>query len=178
MNRSDAAAYVLPFLGALVFSASVGGAVFGGYAAVQEDLGLCGIPVIGVTPPEEIDDHFPNDSVDPSWARLDYEELTEAEKEAFQEALRKVRDDGQVRGELAHEEEFSGGALVTYEGEEYYVAIETMDECAAIPPWVLPGGVLGVLVGMGLFYSPRLSRWVRRRTGFGSGTSPERRDDR
>ena len=164
MNRSDAAAYVLPFLGALVFSASVGGAVLGGYAAVQEDLGLCGTPAISVTPPEDIDHNAPEGTVDPSWARLDYEELNDAEKEAFESAVGTVSGTGEVDGELEHEAAFSGGALVAYEGEEYYVAVETMNECVAVSGYVLPAGVVGVLVGLGLFYSPRLARMLADRS--------------
>lgn len=164
MNWSDAAAYALPFLGALVFCASIGGAVYGGYAAVQDDLGLCGVPAISVTPPEDIDHNAPEGTVDPSWAQLDYEELNEAEKEAFEEAVGSVSGTGDIHGELEHEAAFSGGALVAYEGEEYYVAIETMDECASAAPWVFPAGMLGVLGGLGLFYSPRLARMLARRS--------------
>lgn len=143
--------YVAPFLGALLFSASIGGVVLGGYAAVQEDLGLCGQPAIVVTAPDEAKPATIHESPAPNLPRLTYEELTEEEQKAFEEALDSPLNEGEIRGEFAHEKEFSGGVVVSYEGREYYGAVETMDECVAVSSYVLPSGAAGVGLSVGLF---------------------------
>ena len=132
-NRTLARRYVAPLLGALLFSASVGGVVIGGYAAVQEDLGLCGTPTILVTSPSELDRPTVNGRHAPSVPKLDYEELTPAERRAYDEALADTLNEGEVRGEFAHESAFTTGA-------------------------VLPTSAAGLLVGLLLFAGPFLVR--------------------
>ncbi len=160
MNRALGRRYVAPLLGALLFSASIGGVVIGGYAAVQEDFGLCGTPTILVTS-SEVDRPTVGGRHTPSVPRLEYEELTRAERRAFDEAVDSPLNEGKVRGELAHETAFSRGAVVSHEGEAHYVTIGSMDECVALHPLVLPASVAGLLASLLLLVGPALvRRWL------------------
>ena len=106
MSGSRTLTYLVPFLGILLFSAGIGGAVVGGYGAVEEELGLCGNPIISVTPPEKAAPLSASGERGPAFPRLAYGELSVAEKHAFEEALESPHNEGKVRvrgqGEFPH----------------------------------------------------------------------------
>lgn len=163
MNRL--VVYAVPFVGALLFAAGVGGAVVGGYGAVQEELDLCGTPTISVTTPESAGWQTNGTGGGATLPRLTFDDLSPAEREAFEEALRRADNEGEVSGEFPHQSEFRNGAVVVYEGREYFASLESMNECVSITPLAFPLGVGGVALGLALFVLPGFAdrRAARRR---------------
>lgn len=169
-NRARQLAFVLPFVGLLLFSAGAGATVLGAYGAAQEELGLCGKPVVDITPPEE-QSVTAGTRFGPGFPRLAYGDLTPAEQDAFREALRTPRHTGTIDGRFAHVSAFRDGVVITYEGEEYYGTVATYDRCVSVGPLVLPLGVVGVGAGVALFVLPNLGR--RRYPSYGEGERPD-----
>jgi hypothetical protein len=153
-------AYAVSFVGVLVLSASIGGVVVGAYAAVQEDLGLCGNPILEVRSSEDTDALVAGDAA-PNPPQLEYEELTPAEQRGFREALNSVNNEEEVEGNVEHLTTFRNGALVTYRGEEHYVAVSSFNKCVPFDALSVPLSIVGLIVGAGLYVAPGLWRRFR-----------------
>ena len=151
-------AYAVSFIGVIVLSASIGGVVVGTYATFQEDFGLCGNPILTVESPESFEALAAEDEV-PNLTRLEYEELTPDEQRGFRRALNAVNNEAEVEGNIEHLPAFRNGAIVTYRGEEYYVAVGSLNECVPVDVLSLPLSIVGMLVGAGLYVAPGL--WKR-----------------
>ena len=137
--------YVAPFVGVLLISIGIGGAVPGGYALIQEDLRDCDSPTIVVEPPERVAELV--DDGGPDLPRLSFEELTDAEQEAFVDALDAPRREAHVYGSFANRPAFESGAIVTYQGERYYSTIVAENTCFRAPPLGFPLGVFAIGLG-------------------------------
>lgn len=152
--------YTVSFIGIVILSASLGGVVLGTYATVQPDYGLCERPAIVVSSAENTEDLIAGPDA-PDFTRLEYDELSGEEQDAFREALRVPNQDAEIEPESEHIEEFQQGVVVSYRGESHYVVIETMDNCVPTGFFNIPLSVVGLVVGSVLFVSPSLWRWRR-----------------
>jgi hypothetical protein len=137
--------YVAPFVGVMLISIGIGGAVPGGYALVQDDLRDCDSPTIVVEPPERAAALVDGDG--PSLARLDFEELSAAERTAFTDALDAPRREAHVDGAFPNRPAFENGTVVTYQGERYYSTIVAENTCFRAPPLGFPLGVFAIALG-------------------------------
>jgi hypothetical protein len=150
MNRTDAIAFTMRFLGAMLLAIGIGAAVVGGYALVQEDFGLCGDPILEVSSP----------SSSASGPTLAANSLSLAERTAFVEAVTGLTSESEIDGEI-ETNALREGAVVTYGGERYYAAIGSLNQCVAIDPLVFPLGVALVGLGAVAYVSPTLRRWYK-----------------
>jgi hypothetical protein len=137
--------YVAPFVGVMLISIGIGGAVPGGYALVQDDLRDCDSPTIVVEPPERAAALVDGDG--PSLTRLDFEELSAAERTAFTDALDAPRREAHVDGAFPNRPAFENGTVVTYQGERYYSTIVAENTCFRAPPLGFPLGVFAIALG-------------------------------
>ncbi|WP_435078009.1 hypothetical protein [Halococcus sp. AFM35] len=149
MNRTDTIAFTMRFLGAVLFAIGIGAAVVGGYALVQEDLGLCGNPILEVSSSNTYGDDVPS---------LPANSLSPAEHAAFVEAVTGLTSEAEIDGQI-RTNALREGALITYQGERYYAAIGSLNQCVAIDPLVFPLGVALVGLGAVAYVSPTLRRW-------------------
>lgn len=137
--------YVVPFVGVILISIGIGGAVPGGYALIQDELRDCDSPTIAVETPERTAELVGADG--PNLPRLAFEELTDAEQEAFVEALDAPRREAHVYGSFANRQAFESGVVVTYQGERYYSTIVAENTCFRAPPLGFPLGVFAIGLG-------------------------------
>jgi hypothetical protein len=137
--------YVAPFVGVLLIAIGIGGAVPGGYALIQDELRDCDSPTIVVESPERTAELVENDG--PSLPRLEFEELTDAEREAFREALDAPRREAHIYGAFDNREAFESGVVVTYRGERYYSTIVAENTCYRVPALAFPLGVFAIGLG-------------------------------
>jgi hypothetical protein len=154
MDKSRILGYGLPIVGVLLLSVSIGGVVLGSYAAIQEDTGRCGNPLIHITPPEQTGPLSGSSTEGPGYVVLDFQDLTPNEQRAFREGLNKADNIGKAEDTLYHLSEFENGAIVIYEGDRYYVTLHGENTCIGIAPFVLPLSILGALVGFGMVVTP------------------------
>jgi hypothetical protein len=159
MDSSRSLTYGLPILGVVILSVSLGGVVLGAYASIQEDTGHCGNPLIHVTPPDKIGPLSGQGGEGLTYPVIDFQELSLAEQRGFEEALARVDHVGTVDATLVHHSEIENGAIVLYQGERYYVTLHGENACVGMDPLVLPLGVLGSIIGVGLVVAPSL--WKR-----------------
>jgi hypothetical protein len=162
MDLSRSLAYGLPIIGVLLFSASIGGAVLGSYAVLQEEHNYCGNPLIHVTVPDQIGPLLESSEEGPDYHILDYQELSPAEQRGFRTALHRVDHIGEVEVTLDHLSEIENGVIVLYQGERYYVTLHGDNGCIGMDPLVLPLGILGTIVGAGLVVTPGIWKWLDR----------------
>lgn len=153
-------AYAVSFVGIVVLAASLGGGVLGAYATFQEDAGLCGDPIVDVTPPEKTAELAAGDA-QPTLPQLDYAELTPDERRGFREAVASANNDAKIEGDAEHLDAFRTGALVEYRGEKYYASISSMNDCVAVDALTLPLSIAGLVVGAAIVVAPGLWRRVR-----------------
>lgn len=146
--------YGLPIVGVLLLSVSIGGVVLGSYAAIQEDTGHCGNPLVHVTPPEQIGPLSGTSAEGPGYAVFEFQDLTPNEQHAFRTALNKTDNIGKADATLDHLSEFENGAIVRYQGDRYYVTLHGESTCIGVAPFVLPLSLLGTIVGIGLVLIP------------------------
>ena len=137
--------YVAPFVGVLLISIGIGGAVPGGYALIQDELRDCDSPTIVVESPERA--AALTDDGGPNLARLDYAELSDAEQEAFTEALDAPRNEAHIYGSFPNQAAFTNGTIVSYEGEQYYSTVVAENTCFRAPPLGFPLGVFAIGLG-------------------------------
>lgn len=154
MDRSRIFGYGLPIVGVLLLSITIGGAVLGGYAAIQEDTGHCGNPLIHVTPPEQIGQLSGTSAEGPGYVVLDFQDLTPNEQRTFRTALNKTDNIGKADVTLDHRSEFENGAIVRYQEDRYYVTLHGENTCIGVAPFIFPLSILGMLVGIGLVVTP------------------------
>ena len=148
MNRTDTIAFTMRFLGAMLFAIGIGAAVVGGYALIQEDFGLCGDPILEVSSPSDT-------TGSPTVAAGD---LSGPERTAFVEAVGTPTSESEIDGPI-RTDALRKGAVVTYQGERYYAAIGSLNQCVVIDPLVFPLGVALVALGAIAYVSPTLRRW-------------------
>ncbi|GCF12243.1 hypothetical protein Harman_01780 [Haloarcula mannanilytica] len=149
--------YLAPFIGVLLIAVGIAGAVPGGYAIIEPDLENCGNPTIGVESPDETAERFSSDE-GPRLPQLTFEDLSAAEQDAFQAAIDDPVGEEQVVGDVPNADAFRRGAIVTYEGEEYYVTIVAENTCFAAAPLQFPLGVFAIALGFLCVLAPPLYR--------------------
>jgi len=148
--------YIAPFVGVLLVAIGIGGAVPGGYAIIQEDIASCGNPTIDVEGPEETAERFAYST--PDIPRLDYEELSPAEQEAFVEALDDPVGEAKVKGEFPNGGAIRNGSLITYEGEQHYATVVSENPCFIAPELQFPLGVFAIIFGVVGILTPPIYR--------------------
>jgi len=148
--------YAVSFVGIVILSASIGPAVVGAYATVQEDYGLCSDPDLEVSGPEETADLTASHDV-PEFVRLDYDELSSAEQRAFRGALASANSVKPIEGDVEHRSALRNGTIVTYQGEEHYAVLGSLNECVT-DSFNLPLSIGGLVVGSGMVVAPGLWR--------------------
>lgn len=153
-------AYAISFVGIVVLSASIGPAIIGGYATMQENFGLCGTPVLTAESPEATADRTMGEEALPNPTTLAYEELSPATQQAFRTALDVPNHEQKVQGTVDHLSTLEGGAIVTYHGTEHYVVVETKP-CVPYGIYPLPLSIVGLIVGVGIVAIPRVSKRFR-----------------
>jgi hypothetical protein len=151
MNRTDAIAFTMRFLGAVLLAIGIGAAVVGGYALVQEDLGLCGSPILEVSSGSTYGGEVPT---------LPANSLSPAERTAFVEAVTGLTSEAEIDGEV-RTNVLRDGALISYQGERHYAVIGSLNQCVSIDPLVFPLGVALVGLGAIAYVSPTLRRWYK-----------------
>lgn len=156
--------YGAPLAGVLLLSMGLAAGVMGGYSVVQEELDLCGDPSIHVASESASARYTGGDA--PSIPRIPVEDLTDAERDAFEEGLGSPGRLGYVRGEATHLDAFRGGVLVTHRDGPRYVTLSSMNRCVDANPLLFPLGVVFILVGIGGVLTPPL---YRRLEAFESG---------
>jgi hypothetical protein len=149
--------YIAPFVGVLLVAVGIGGAVPGGYAIIQDDITTCNQPTIAVEGPEETQQRF-NETTPREVPRLQYEELSEAEQEAFIEALADPVGEARIAGEFPNGDAFRDGAFVTYEGERHYATVVAENPCFIAPELQFPLGVFAIIFGVVGILSPPIYR--------------------
>ena len=170
VDRTYLLTYIVPVIGAFVLAAGIGGTVLGAYAPLQQDSGLCGESELTVFPPG---DSGPVTGGNAPFATFAFGQLSTEEQHAFREAVESPNNVAEMAGETEHAEAFESGAIVRYQGSEYYVA--TMPhECTNVDPLVFPLSLVGLLVGTAGMLTP--IAWRRRigRPLHGGDTGGER----
>ncbi|WP_216824805.1 hypothetical protein [Salinigranum rubrum] len=166
--------YVAPFVGVLLIAIGIGGAVPGGYALIQDELRDCDSPTIVVESSERADELVGEDGV--QLERLDFEELTDAEREAFREALDAPRREAHIYGAFDNREAFESGVVVTYQGERYYSTIVAENTCYRVPALAFPLGVFAIGLGTVAVLVPRRTgnwwSWKNAPTNGASSVTP------
>jgi hypothetical protein len=150
MNRTDAIAFTMRFLGAMLLAIGIGAAVVGGYALIQEDFGLCGNPILEVSSP----------STPASGPTLAASDLSGPERTAFVEAVTGLTSEAEIDGQI-RTDALREGAVVTYGGERYYAVVGSLNRCVSIDQLVFPLGVALVGLGALAYVSPTLRRWYK-----------------
>ena len=145
--------YGAPFAGVLLVAVGIGAAVPGAYDLVQEDFTRCGAPTIAVESPERTREHF-GDRPRVNLTRLDFEELSPAERRAFRRGLEDPQGEGRVAGAFPHRAAFLNGSLVAYEGERYYVTLVAENPCFVAPSLQFPLGVFAIALGVAGILTP------------------------
>ena len=148
--------YVAPFLGVLLVAVGIGGAVPGGYAMVQDEIGGCGEPTIAVEGPEETSQRFADSQ--PQLPRFQFTYLAPAEQAAFREGLADARGEAHVEGPFPNGPAFRNGSLVSYEGEDHYVTVVSENPCFQAAPLQFPLGVFAIGLGVVGILTPPLYR--------------------
>ena len=151
--RAALLTYGAPFVGALLITVGIVGGVLGGYAVVQQELDLCGDPTIAVSSAADTENLLSGPNA-PVLDRLAFEELSPAERRAFERALDAEDGRADVRGAFPHEPAFRDGVVVEYRGEVRYATVVSSIECLSVDPLVLPLGVVAILLGVGGVLTP------------------------
>ena len=162
MVRQALLTYGVPFVGTVLLAAGIGAAVLGGYGAVQAEAGLCGAPFIGVESPAETDQRLSGyGDGGPTLRRVAFENLSDAERDAFEEAIDAPGREGSVDGEFPDREAFADGVLVDYEGETYYATLRSDNACTSVDPLLFPLGLAAMAFGtLGVLTPPLYRRYA------------------
>jgi len=162
MGRDALLTYGVPFLGTVLLAAGIGAAVLGGYGAVQADAGLCGAPTIGVESPEDTErlrSGYGGDG--PTLRTLSFDDLSPAERAAFEEGVDAFDGEGEVDGPFPNREAFESGVLVRYEGETHYATLRSTRPCTSVDPILLPLGLAAMAFGaLGVLTPPLYRRYA------------------
>ncbi|WP_135821940.1 hypothetical protein [Halostella litorea] len=162
MVRDALLTYGVPFVGTVLLAAGIGAAVLGGYGAVQGEAGLCGTPLVGVESPEETERLLSGYGAGgPTLQRVAFENLSAAEREAFEEALDAPDGEGSVDGAFPNRGAFADGVLVDYGGETYYATLRSDKACTSVDPLLLPLGLAAMAFGaLGVLTPPLYRRYA------------------
>lgn len=159
--------YAAPFLGVVLIAAGLPLAIVGGYVVIQDSVGLCGDPTITATPVDEYD------GAPETVETLSTGDLTSAERHALEEAIDSPLREGVVDGEVRNRAALLEGAVVEYEGEQYYVQIASQNTCLVVEPLLFPIGAVAILVGILGVLTPPI---YRKMAGFEERMRRERTD--
>jgi len=149
--------YVAPFVGVLVVAVGIGAAVPGGYAIIQEDITTCDEPTMAVEGAEETSERF-NTSQPRNLPQLQYENLSEAEQTAFDEALSDPVGEARVAGAFPNGDTVRNGSIIVYEGERHYATVVAENPCFVAPELQFPLGVFAIIFGVIGILSPPIYR--------------------
>jgi hypothetical protein len=144
--------YVAPFLGVLLIAAGIPLAILGGYVVMQDTIGLCGDPdleVRGLAADEQ-----PSSTV----GELEYDELSDAEQRALEEAIDSPLEEATVEGPMENEDVLLEGAIIEGDGDRYYVRIASLNSCLEAEPLLFPIGAVGILLGIVGVLTPPIYR--------------------
>ncbi|WP_247000645.1 hypothetical protein [Halosolutus gelatinilyticus] len=145
--------YAAPFFGVLLIAAGVPLAILGGYVVVQDAFDLCGDPDIEVRALE--DGEQPGQTVE----TVEFDRLTPAEQEAIREAIDSPLGEAPVQDErMENQGVLSDGAIVTVDGDRYYVRIASVNSCLQVRPLLFPIGSVAILVGIAGVLTPPIYR--------------------
>lgn len=157
--------YGVPFVGVLIVAVGIAAAVPGAYALIQEDLTTCGAPTIAVESPEETADRF-GDSPPPTVDRLEFAALAPTEQTAFEAALDDPIGEAHVEGAFPNDGAFRNGAIVAYDGDEYYATVVADNPCFQAAPLQFPLGVFAIALGIvGILTPPAYRKLVELERG-------------
>jgi len=148
--------YIAPFVGVLLVAVGIGGAVPGGYAIIQDEITTCNQPTIAVEGPEETAQRF--NTTNPQLATFQFEELSQAEQQAFVNATEDPVREARVTGAFPNGNAFRNGSIVTYEGEQHYVTVVAENPCFIAPELQFPLGVFAIIFGLIGILSPPIYR--------------------
>jgi hypothetical protein len=162
--------YGAPFFGTLLVAVGIAGGTLGGYAVVQSQLNLCGSPTIVVYSPGATEQLTAATRTDPL-REFGIEELSPAERRAFEDALENPRDTGEVNGRFIHRGAFRQGVLVTSGGTTRYATISSANPCLSVDPLLFPLGVVSILLGVLGILTPPLYRKLLEREERARGTN-------
>lgn len=160
MDRATLLTYGAPFVGAVLLAVGIGASVLGVYAAVQAPAGLCGNPTLSVATAEEThalrEGHTPGGG--PSLERIQWTDLSAAERRAIATATETVHGEARVTGQLANRAAFRRGVVVTRESRSYYVTFADENRCVEVSPLAVPLGLAAVVLGVVGVLTPPLYR--------------------
>lgn len=152
--------YGAPFVGVLLVAVGIGAAVPGAYDLIQEDISTCGEPTIAVESAEQTREHFG----DPPRVNLPerrFENLSRAEREAFEEALDDPQSETHVPADAPNLPAFRNGSFVVRDGAPHYVTVVADNPCFAAPPLGFPLGVFAIALGIvGILTPPAYRKLV------------------
>ncbi len=145
--------YFVPFIGVVLISTGIGGAVFGGYAGIQRSLDLCGSPTISVSTPAATERLL---STGPSvdFPRYQVDQLAPSERRAFESGLTDARRQADVTGPFPHRTAFRNGVIVVSGGARYYVTVVSANNCTPQNPVLFPLGIAAIVIGIGGVLTP------------------------
>lgn len=149
--------YVAPLVGVLLVAIGIAAAVPGAYAMIQSDIAVCGTPTISVDLSEQTQERF-GGQAPAGVTRLQFDELSAAEQEAFKEALNDSNGEAHLEGEFPHRPQFENGTLVRYQGESYYTYVVSENPCFAAAPLQFPLGLFAIAFGTIAILTPPLYR--------------------
>lgn len=144
--------YVVPFTGIILISVGIPLTVLGGYVVLQDTFALCGDPTI------EVDELEPGEQPSPTVERVDYDELSQAEKRAVEEATTSTLEEGTVTGEMDHRDALLNGIITEVDNHRYYVQISSRNACLEAGPLLFPIGLVGILLGTAGILTPPIYR--------------------
>lgn len=148
--------YAVPFAGSLLIAVGIAAGVVGAYAPLQGDLGLCGDPTISVSTPAETEDLVGDGG--PSFETLGVDDLSPAERRAFEDALADPFGEGHVRGDFPHRAAFERGVLIRSDETLRYATLTAANRCTAVDPLLFPLGVAAILLGVVWILAPPMYR--------------------
>lgn len=159
MVRDALLTYGAPFLGAILLSVGLAGGVLGGYSSIQREAGLCSDPILTVSTAAQTQERLASHQGNSlTFSTIEFANLSDAEQEAFEEALQSFRREGEINGTLQHRRAFRRGVVVNYEGAGYYTALASRNSCLTVSPLLLPMGLVSILLGVAGVLTPPVYR--------------------
>ncbi|OLZ41036.1 hypothetical protein A6E15_08540 [Natrinema saccharevitans] len=159
--------YAAPFFGVVLIAVGLPLAIVGGYVVVQDGIGLCGAPTISATPTDEYEGALATIETLPA------EDVSAAERAALEEAIDSPLREATVDGEVTNRAALLEGAIVEYEGQDYYVQITSQNSCLEVAPLLFPIGAIAILVGIAGVLTPPI---YRKMAGFEERVGRDRSD--
>jgi hypothetical protein len=157
--------YGAPFIGVLLVAIGIGAAVPGAYDLIQEDISTCGEPTIAVESAEQTREHF-GDEPKVTLPTVAYENLSDPERQAFEEALSDPQGEAHIPADSPTLETFRNGSFVVRDDQRHYVTVVADNPCFASPPLGFPLGVFAIALGfVGILTPPAYRKLVELERG-------------